>query len=406
MAPRIPSVSEKARKILLKLLNKGELRIDRSRDVTLPASRIQDYPFEDARDSRDFHTFMELAADAGPIALEWKRHYEGVELLRVRLLDPSALASFLKRDFLPDRVANIFSDIDTSSAPTWVCDALEQLRQKWLTGKSMYGLSVDDADKLHDIVTTVTALDNLPADVTFDYRQFGARYLGNSKRTRELAAPLAALFREKLNLQGMKEKDILRQLNLVPLSHPVLIHGPLQLTDGRKLITTDIQPYIGVPSAFLAKFNYIRLARYVLSIENLSSFNEYTENIHDGGVVIYTGGFPTRSLQMFYQRLVSTASTPVYHWGDTDPYGFLILKKLQEVAGDITSISVMPHLMDATGGDVYSYSQLSALKRLLPINPHVDALIRTLIEKRTGLVEQELISASSPLHSHDIRCQS
>ena len=398
-------MSEKARKILLKLLNKGELRIDRSRDVTLPASRIPGYPFEDAGVSRDFHAFLKLAADAGTIVLEWKRHYEGEDLLRVRLIDPVKLASFLKRDFLPDRVTNIFSDIDTSGAPTWFGDALEQLRQKWLTGKSMYGLSVDDADKLHDIVTTVTALDNLPADVTFDYRQFGARYLGNSKRTRELAAPVAALFREKLNLQGMKEKDILRQLNLVPLSHPVLIHGPLQLTDGRKIITTDIQPHIGVPSAFLAKFNYIRLGRYVLSIENLSSFNEYTENIHDGGIVIYTGGFPTKSLQMFYQRLVSTARTPVYHWGDTDPHGFLILKKLQEVAGDITSISVRPHLMDVADGDAYSDNHISTLERLLPINPHVDALITTLIEKRTGLVEQELISASSPLHSHDIKCQ-
>ena len=399
-------MSEKALNALHKLLNTGELSTERSREVTLPASRIQDYPFEDARVSRDFHAFLKLAAGAGIIVLEWKRHYEGVELLRLRLLNPSALASFLKRDFLPDRVANIFSDIDTSSAPTWLCDALEQLRQKWLTGKSMYGLNVDDADKLHDIVTAVTTLDNLPADVTFDYRQFGARYLGNSKRTRELASPVAALFREKLNLQGMKEKDILSQLNLVPLSHPVLIHGALELHYGRKIITTDIHPYIGVPSIFLSEFKYIRPAQYILSIENLSSFNEFTENIHDGGVVIYTGGFPTRSLQVFYQRLVSTANTPVYHWGDTDPPGFLILKKLQEVAGDITSISVMPHLMDVADGDAYSDSQLSALKRLLPINPHVDALIRTLIEKGTGLVEQELISASSPLHSHDIRCQS
>jgi hypothetical protein len=191
----------------------------------------------------------------------------------------------------------------------------------------------------------------------------------------------------------------------VPLSHPVLIHGPLDLTDGRKIITTDIQPYIGIPAAFLAEFNFIRPAQYVLSIENLSSFNEYTENIHDGGVVIYTGGFPTRSLQVFYQRLVSKVSTPVYHWGDTDPHGFLILKTMQEVAGDITSISVMPHLMEVTDGDAYTDTQLSTLKRLLPINPHVDALIRTLIEKRTGLVEQELIAASSPLHTSEIRSQ-
>ena len=65
----------------------------------------------------------------------------------------------------------------------------------------------------------------------------------------------------------------------------------------------------------------------------------------------------------------------------------------------------MPHLMEVTDGDAYSDNQLSSLKRLLPINPHVDALIRTLIGKRTGLVEQELIAASSPLHSSEIRNQ-
>lgn len=321
------------------------------------------------------------------------------------MLDPAALASFLDHDFLPDRVANIFSDIDTSDEPAWVGDAMERIREKWLTGRSIYGLSIDDADKLHDIITTVSALEALPSDVTFDYRQFGARYLGNSKRTRDLTAPVAALFREKLKLQGMQEKDVLRQLNLVPLSHPVLIHGPLDLTDGRITITADIQPYIGIPAAFLAEFNFIHPAQYDLSIENLSSFNEYTENIHDGGVVIYTGGFPTRSLQTFYQRLVSIASAPVYHWGDTDPHGFLILKTMQDVAGDMTRISVMPHLMESLEGDTYSDNQISALKRLLPINSHVDVLLRTLIEKKRGLVEQELITASSPLHGSDIKYQ-
>jgi hypothetical protein len=313
------------------------------------------------------------------------------------LLGSAALASFLDHDFLPDRVANIFSGIDTSDAPAWVGDAMGRIRQKWLTGKSVYGLSIEDADKLDDIVTTVAVLEALPSDVTFDYRQFGARYLGNSKRTRELTAPVAALFREQLKLQGMQEKDVLRQLNLVPLSHPVLIHGPLNFTDRGKTISADIQPYIGIPAAFLGDFHFIHPAQYVLSIENLSSFNEYTENIHDGGVVVYTAGFPTRSLQTFYRRLVSTAGAPVYHWGDTDPHGFLILKTLQNVAVDTTGISVMPHLMGGVAGGAYSDNQLSTLKRLVPVNPHVDALLCALIEEKSGLAEQEMIAASSPL---------
>lgn len=391
-------MSEEAINILENLLHRGELSVERSRDVTVAASRIPSYPFEDAKTSRDFHAFLSLAADTNTISLEWKRHYEGEELSRIRLLNPAALASFLDCEFLPDRVASILSGVDTSDAPVWIREAIERIRKKWLIGKSLYGLSIDDAGKLQDVITTVAALDALPSDVTLDYRQFGARYLGNSKRTRDIAAPVAALFRERLNLHGVREKDVLGQLNLVPISHPVLIHGPLELTDGRKIITADIQPYIGVPTAFLAKFELIRPIQYILSIENLSSFNEYTENIDDGGVVIYTGGFPTRSLQTFYQRLVSTGDTPIYHWGDTDPYGFLILKTMQVIAGDMTGTSVMPHLMDVTEGGPYSDNQLSKLKRLLPTNPAVDALLCSLIERKSGLVEQELITASSPLH--------
>ena len=135
-------------------------------------------------------------------------------------------------------------------------------------------------------------------------------------------------------------------------------------------------------------------AAYLLTIENLSSFNEYTQSIQDSGIVLYTGGFPTKAFQRFYKRVVEQARAPVYRWGDTDPHGFLILKTLQQQVPDI---SLHPHLMDQPDGAAYSSFKLNELSRILPVNAQVDKLLSQLIDQGVGLVEQEEAEAVAPL---------
>ena len=375
-----------AKSILEILLSRGEVARERSRDVTLPASLIKGYPFRNADQLAAFHEGLRLAERQGAISLEWQRYYEGSQLVRIRLRDAPSLARFLGRAYLPDRLNDVFEGIDSEGLQPWVISLLEDIRGRWLSGKSSHGLKVEDADKLLGLVNAIRALEDCSREEPLDYRQFGARYLGDSKLTRILAAPLAAIYRSRLGLKDFEVTEILAQLNLVPLAQPVLLRGPIVLSDGRQRLNAGIRPHVGAPVQLLHEFELSHSPEYVLTIENQSSFNEYTAAIQDQGVIVYTAGFPTRALQGFYRRLVSVVNVPLYHWGDSDVGGFRILKCLQQAA---QGREVQPHLMEGEGGTPYSKTQLSGLEWMLPINSAVDALLNRLIARGAGAVEQE-----------------
>lgn len=377
-----------ARGVLEDLLRRGETSRERVRDVTLPAHRIDGYPFRDAGALASFHETLLQAERSGAVALEWRRFYEGQELERIRLRDAPALAQFLGRPFLPERVERAFAGLDTEGLPPWMGEALKALRESWLRGTSRFGLKIDEAPKLPALLAAVRALEALPPETALDYRQFGARYLGDSKLTSALAAPLAALYRPRIGPQ-LDTREVLAQLNLVPLAQPVLLRGPLRLSDGQQSVSADIRPHIGVPIGFLHEFALTQNPAYVLTIENQSSFNEYTGVVDDEGIVIYTAGFPTRALQEFYWRLTAASEAPLFHWGDTDVGGFRILKCLQGASDR----PIRPHLMDGEEGVAYSTAQLSELKRIVPVNEYVDALIHRFVDRGYGLLEQETVPA-------------
>ena len=244
------------------------------------------------------------------------------------------------------------------------------------------------------LLLAVRVLAEGPLPVTLDYRQFGARYLGDSKATKTIERPLAALFRQHMDAKIYSDRDIMQELNIVPLAHPVLMRGPLRVGDEPSAVSVQVSPYLGVPASWLEDVSVTGTAAYVLTIENLSSFNEYTQSIQDTGVVLYTGGFPTKAFQCFYKQVVEQARAPVYHWGDTDPHGFLILKTLQQ---QIPDFCVHPHLMDQPNGEAYSNVKLNELSRIAPVNAQVDELLSQLIDREIGLVEQEEVKAMSPL---------
>ncbi|WP_018234231.1 Wadjet anti-phage system protein JetD domain-containing protein [Thioalkalivibrio thiocyanodenitrificans] len=378
-----------AKGVLESLLRRGEVASERVRDITLPASRIAGYPIRDAQAAAEFHETLKYAEKRGAIAVEWVRGYIGHELARVRLRDAPALARFLGRPFLPEQVDQAFEALDLGGLPQWLQGALSQLRESWLRGASRYALRVEDAGKLPLLIKAVRAIEALEPEGALDFRQFGARYLGDSKALRFLEAPLVALYRPRVGVE-LESREVLAQLNLVPLSQPVLLRGPLTVFDGEHRVDARVQPYVGVPGALLQSCALTAGPEYILTIENQSSFNEYTATFRDEGVVIYTAGFPVRALQAFYRRLTATSQAPVYHWGDTDVGGFRILKCLQQASAGIT---VHPHLMGLDEGEAFSTKQMDDLKRLLPINPAVDPLVLDMLERGTGRLEQEQIVA-------------
>ena len=388
-------MSNLAIKFLKKALLRSETSLNRTGDLTLPLAGEKGYPYTNNETLISFHAYLSLAGDSGAIGLEWIPHYEGEHLQRIRLLDQSLLANFLGVDLLSTKVAKSFEDISEIKVPRWFSTFLSDIHEKWISGKKAHKLKPADTQSLIDVITAVNAIESLDSSIVLDYRQFGARHLAHSKKLKEISSPLSSIYREHLDLDGLPDKDLLSNLNLVPLSHPVFISGPLVLGDRKYTVNANVRPYVGVPYELLDSIEMIRDPEYIITIENLSSFNEYTQNINENSVIIYSAGYPTRSLQKFYARLVELLpNSPLFHWGDTDPHGFQILKTFQRrVPGRI----VNPHLMNMDSGSEYSKSDLTSLESLIPVNPAVDDILSSLLITKKGFYEQEVLPAQSPL---------
>jgi hypothetical protein len=83
---------------------------------------------------------------------------------------------------------------------------------------------------------------------------------------------------------------------------------------------------------------------YVLTVENLASFNRHAREVDDGGVIVFSGGFPLRAVLRAVKHLddVLSSAVPFFHWGDTDRHGFLICDHIRAAIGR----PLMKHLME------------------------------------------------------------
>jgi len=382
--------------VLNDLLNRGSIEKKRVRDTMLSANKIKGYPFENVDTITDFHASLILAEKSKAIQIEWRKHYENEQFERIRLIDAELLSSHLGVAYRPTEIENIFKSIERETLPSWLSEALDVIHDNWLKGKKAFGLDLSDANKLTDLITAAKVIgDGFPETEPLDYRQFGARYLTNSKRTKELENVIASLYRWHLDIDAWKPTEVLAQLNLVPIMQPILLRGPIKFTVDNISLDCEFSPYIGIPVDCIDSLTIDHPPKYVITIENQSSFNEYTRNIKDDAIIIYTAGFPTKAIQHLFLKITSELNeeTPCYHWGDTDPHGFMILKTLQSHS----NLKLKPHLMDCNDGEKYTDAQLKTLQSLLPVNIFVDKEIKSKLICKKGLIEQEQVKATSPL---------
>jgi len=380
---------------LRNLLKRGSIKNDRVRDIILSAKKIKGYPFENVDTITEFHASLFLAEKEDAIQIEWRKHFENEQIERIRLLDAEQLAAYLGITYRPTEIEHIFKSIETKELPSWLSDAADMIQDNWLKGKKAFGLDLRDANKLTDLIAAAKAIgDGLPETEPLDYRQFGARHLNNSKRTKELENVIASLYRWHLNIDTWKPTEVLAQLNLVPIKQPILLRGPIKFKSDNVSLNCEFSPYIGIPVDCIDSLTIDHPPQYVMTIENQSSFNEYTRNIKDDAVIIYTAGFPTKAIQYLFSKITSKLNedTPCYHWGDTDPHGFMIVKTLQSHS----RLMIRPHLMDAKGGERYTSAQLKSLQSIMPVNKFIDKEIQNKMIHKLGLIEQEQVKAIPP----------
>ena len=160
------------------------------------------------------------------------------------------------------------------------------------------------------------------------------RLFGDSKRIEKLVSWLDVIGSEQLPPTGLPVEDILAQYGLRRVPQPALVsgHGRVELSGQWVSIP---RPYLGLPLESVTRFE--GAPRFVLSIENLTTFHETLLAFpqHDG-CLVYTGGMPSPSWRRFYTCLLQAfpLDCPVFHWGDIDEGGFRIAAVLHRAARD------------------------------------------------------------------------
>jgi hypothetical protein len=146
---------------------------------------------------------------------------------------------------------------------------------------------------------------------------------GSSKRLETLRPRLE----QALSQLSAGKINSLDEIGLSDKPRQVLLHGPLRLDD---LDLAALRgPYSLSEIDLRAACDLHSAANRVLTVENETTFLELAKLNRD--TLLIQTSYPNRAVLALLQRL--PAELPVFHFGDTDPAGFDILRDLRQRTG-------------------------------------------------------------------------
>ena len=340
------------------------------------------------------------------------------EIPRVKsatIKDVSAFISREKGSSLNDEIATALSDLNNiESDGEWWRRAQVEIREKWLENKTAYKVKRDQVNDLRDAVKLVDYImeDNA---VIPDMRTLSASLFADSKRIeggqvsniarRLMEADMDADLRASIK----DARSFLEHYGIEKFPKEIRIQGPVTIL-GSNAGLTDISALSSGAGISPDDINTIQIHEknvdYVLTIENKATFERYVREIRDNGVVLYTGGFPTRQWVRKVRDMMRCVhhKPAFYHWGDRDVGGYTILAYLARAL----DVDVQPWLMGPrTQSDMGLASQdtrnKSDLLKALSLSCSFGGIAKLYSEiekmKESDLpwLEQENVSPKSPL---------
>jgi len=392
-------------KALKKLLSKAEKSKSSKNKMTLKFTTAS-FPSYSKINNKDklneVHAYLENAQKDQAITIEWQKNQMGIQIERIRLGTIETLATYLGLKTIIQRIEQAEEKLSSilPMIPPWLSKLYtDVIKEKWYQSRKAFGLSPEDSQILSDVFKLIIHLEKYGTQ-DLDRRSLSTKIYQNSKYIeKSLEGKLVQIYKHHLNNSDLLADEILADLGLFKHPLPLLVKGNISLVvNGQQIKTNNISPYIGIPPDAIETIFFEKNPSYCLSIENLSSFNAYTRNIHDEAIVLYSNGFPGSKWQASYKKLLLALpkNTPVFHWGDIDVGGFRILQKLQEYAKEIDSkLIVFPHLMQnkdvVSKNQRLSVSEINILEKIIKRHPSW-----TLTDIPKHKQEQETLSPKPP----------
>ena len=264
------------------------------------------------------HVRMRQAEAAGAVMLAWSK-FGGDDrpLEKIALADVGALARFLGR---VERV-DVLKAAEQAFAP-WreTVPALGQALDAWRAMRQVRGCGPEDAG---DFVAAARVIVHMrDAEEDRIVRQVSRVLFRDSKRLEKLVPQLSYLQAPDVTFPRHPE-EVLAQIGLRKEPAPFLLAGVGDVVLQRVQALSVVHPYLGVSAPHITGF--VGAPRWVMSVENLTTFHMIADKRPTDGLVLYTGGMPSPTWRRAYRRIVDALpGADLYHWGDIDPGGFRI----------------------------------------------------------------------------------
>ena len=256
---------------------------------------------------------------------------------QVRLADATRLYALLGRTPRVDAVELAAAALAGAGATTTEGASLAAwLAEGWRSCRRPLGIGPDDSADAAALVMAADAAFT-PSDAPLRARSI--RHLGDSKALERMLPRLFAFLRETGRLDpDLANDEAAAALGLERFAPAVLLAGPLAVrgTD------MDHLAYAGIAPEDVASLDAVGPLRAVVTVENLESFNRHVrEARRPGHAILYTGGFPSRSVVAALRRLEELGADTLFHWGDVDLGGLRIANRIH----GLTGLEMRLHLM-------------------------------------------------------------
>ncbi len=260
-----------------------------------------------------------------------------------------------------------------------------------LASRAMSGASLQPFSKTgdHELMDALTGVLNWQGESLIRYAS--ARICGDSKKLQALESRLVTALGEITGERSLEAFGILHKPRSVNL------HGPLVLEIGGSRID-----FSALPGTYTLSETNIAEARHVataaricLTVENEDVFMELAKR-NPGALLIQTS-FPGSAVRRLIARL---PEMDFHHFGDSDPWGFEILRDLREKTGRHFRPILMEH-RPAPQRIALSPAETETLARLIA-NPAIEdvreELQNILHGGDKGIFEQETVPVERVFH--------
>lgn len=336
-------------RILGKLLDKYERSVLYSGknqvncSVSLPIGRkvLPEYFDESAMQFDIVHEQLEQLETEGYVRLIWKNNKKGHILEKCQLEIPAVEKAYrlLKRKPKNKKEQDILKICQAYFGKAEELDSFLLWIQQRLHMQESIGKYVD-TDKPEEFERLCQLISGILVNRSERFlRQFSIEQFHDSKTAEkdiEKAARILAVFSKDGKMKELEGTEILEEYNIYKNPSWLMIKGNAVFRKklGGQEAEVDLRLFpggIGLSNQDIEQIYWSPKARIktVVTIENLTSFHQWTTKKEQAVLGIYLGGYHNQAKRIFLQRLYEDyPDAGYYHFGDMDCGGFKIWKDL------------------------------------------------------------------------------